>query len=64
VVLVCVLGWGLGLGAVGGLIGFQDGGLARAALGLAVGAAAGVPIGAATDILAWLRRPPRPPPAA
>jgi hypothetical protein len=63
-VFVCVFGWGPGLGAVGGIFRFQDGGLARAVLGLVVGAAAGVPIGPATGILAWRHRPPRPPAGA
>jgi len=52
---LAVLGCGVGIGLVGGTVGFHEGGIGRGAAGFLIGAGVGAPLGLLMSPIAFLR---------
>jgi hypothetical protein len=53
--LLAVLGCGVGIGLVGGMVGFHEGGIGRGVVGFLIGAGVGAPLGLIMSPIAFLR---------
>ncbi len=53
--LLAVLGCGLGIGFVGGMVGFHEGGIGRGSVGFLIGAGVGAPLGLILSPIVFLR---------
>jgi hypothetical protein len=53
--LLAVLGCGIGIGLVGGMVGFQEGGMGRGVVGFLIGAGVGAPLGLIKSPILFLR---------
>ena len=53
--LLALLGCGIGIGLVGGMVGFHEGGIGRGVVGFLIGAGVGAPLGLIMSPLAFLR---------
>jgi hypothetical protein len=53
--LLAVLGCGVGIGLVGGMVGFNEGGIGRGVVGFLIGAGVGAPLGLIMSPIAFLR---------